>query len=257
MLDALRARVDDRSATVGVAGLGYVGLPLAVELARAGFRVTGIDPDAGRVAIVSRGESHVGDIRSEDVAAVVKAGRLSAGTSWDVAGALDAIIICVPTPFTPNRWKAKEYDFYTNFITLAAEVNANMPYFVMGKLMRLLSHRGGRVLGSRVLLLGVTFKRNVADVRNSPALKLLELLGDQGIEVAYHDPLVPQLRIGGAMLESVPLTPERLAGADCVVVHTDHGGFNYDWIVEHARLVFDTRNAARDVKAGRDKVVRL
>jgi UDP-N-acetyl-D-glucosamine dehydrogenase len=108
-----------------------------------------------------------------------------------------------------------------------------------------------------VLVLGVTFKRNVADVRNSPAVKVLELLQEQGVEATYHDPLFPRLRVGEAELESLPLTAETLAGADCVVVHTDHASFDYDWIAEHARLVFDTRNAARHVKAGRDKVVRL
>ena len=164
---------------------------------------------------------------------------------------------CIPVDPVYLSWKAKEYDFYTNFITLAAEVNANMPYFVVQKLLRVLTQKGGRVLGSRILLLGVTFKRNVADVRNSPALKLLELFRDHGIEAAYHDPLIPRLEVKGATLESVPMTADSLAAADCVVIHTDHTGFDYDWIVEHARLVFDTRNATRDVKTGRDKVVRL
>jgi UDP-N-acetyl-D-glucosamine dehydrogenase len=435
MLERLRNRLEERAAGVGVAGLGYVGLPLAVEFARAGFRVTGIDPDAGRVAAVNRGESYIGDVGAEEVAAAVRAGRLVARTGWEAASELDALVICVPTPFNANRepdlsfvcaageriaerlrpgqlvvlesttypgtteevllpmlergglragrdfalayspervdpgnreyhiastpklvggvtplctaltqslyekvivkvvpvssprvaemakllenifrnvnialvnelamlcdrmrinvwevveaagtkpfgfmsfqpgpgvgghcipvdpvylaWKAKEYDFYTNFITLAAEVNANMPYFVVQKVLRLLTGKGDRVLGTRVLLLGVTFKRNVADVRNSPALKLMELLRDHGIDAAYHDPLVPRLQVKGVELESVPLTADSLRAADCVVVHTDHGAFNYDWIVEHARLVFDTRNATRDVKAGRQKVVAL
>jgi len=113
------------------------------------------------------------------------------------------------------------------------------------------------VLGSRVLLLGVSFKPNVADARNSPALKLLELLQRQGIDVVYHDPLIPRLTLGGTEFESVPLTPEVLAGVDCVLIHTDHGGFDHEWIVKHAPLVFDTRNATREVKEGRDKVVRL
>jgi UDP-N-acetyl-D-glucosamine dehydrogenase len=434
-LDRLRARLEDRQATVGVAGLGYVGLPLAVELGRAGFRVVGVDPNADKVRGVSRGESHVDDVAPADVRALVEAGRFEARASWDGLPDLDAALICVPTPFTANRepdlsfvraaaealaarlrpgqlvvlesttypgtteevlrpileagglragrdfalayspervdpgnrdfrlantpklvggvtpecttlaaalydkivvkvlpvssprvaetakllenifrnvnialvnelamlcdrmridvwevvdaaatkpfgfmsfqpgpgvgghcipvdpvylaWKAKEYDFYTNFVTLAAEVNANMPYFVVDKLLRVLTARGGRVLGGRVLVLGVTFKRNVADVRNSPALKLLELLRDRGIEAEYHDPYVPALRVGAIELGSVPLTPEALAASDCVVIHTDHGRFDFDWVVEHARLVFDTRNATRGVRGGRDKVVRL
>src|SRR5207247_7155158 len=102
-MEALRARLDDRRAAVGVAGLGYVGLPLAVEFARAGFRVMGIDPDTVRVAGVNRGESHIGDVPASEVAAAVRAGRLRAEASWEDAAALDAIVICVPTPFTPNR----------------------------------------------------------------------------------------------------------------------------------------------------------
>jgi UDP-N-acetyl-D-glucosamine dehydrogenase len=434
-LDGLRARIDDRSAQVGVAGLGYVGLPLALEFARAGFRVTGIEPDADRVSRLNRGESYIDDVRAADVDAACQTGRLAATGAWDAVPALDAIVICVPTPFNPNRepdlsavlaatgeiarrlrpgqlvvlesttypgttdevllpmlargglrageefalayspervdpgnrdyqiantpklvggvtprctvlaaalyekivikvvpvssprvaemakllenifrnvnialvneltmlcdrmridvwevveaartkpfgfmsfqpgpgvgghcipvdpvylaWKAKEHDFYTNFITLAAEVNANMPHFVVQKLLRALVRRGSRVLGGRVLVLGVTFKRDVRDTRNSPALKLMELLQDHGIEVAYHDPLVPRLAVGGTTLDSVPLTPETLGAADCVVIHTDHTGVDYDRIVAHARLVFDTRNATRHVEGGRDKVVRL
>ena len=94
-------------------------------------------------------------------------------------------------------------------------------------------------------------------MRNSPALRVIELLREQGIDAGYHDPLIPRLEVKGAELESLPLTAETLEAVDCVVIHTDHTGFNYDWVVEHARLVFDTRNATREVKAGRDKVVRL
>jgi UDP-N-acetyl-D-glucosamine dehydrogenase len=164
---------------------------------------------------------------------------------------------CIPVDPVYLSWKAKEYDFYTNFITLAAEVNANMPYFVVQKLLRLLTATGGRVPGMRVLVLGVAFKRNVADARNSPALKILELLQDHAIDTAYHDPLIPRVELRGGPLDSVPLTAPGLQAADCVVLHTDHAAFDCDWIVEHARLVFDTRNATRGVKSGREKVVRL
>jgi UDP-N-acetyl-D-glucosamine dehydrogenase len=164
---------------------------------------------------------------------------------------------CIPVDPVYLAWKAKEYDFYTNFITRAAEVNANMPYFVVEKLARVLAQRGGDVRRRRVLLLGVTFKRNVADLRNSSALKMLELLEARGLDVAYHDPLIPTLRLGGRELASVALGPEALAAADCVVIHTDHDAFDYQAIVEHARLVFDTRNATRDVRSDRTRVVRL
>ena len=434
-LAALRARLTDGRATVGVAGLGYVGLPLAVELARAGFEVTGIDPDAARIGVVARGESPIEAVPSDAVAELIRAGRLRATSSWEAAQTLDAIIICVPTPLTPNRepdlafvraagtevarrlrpgqlvvlesttypgtteevllpllaagglevgrdfalayspervdpgnpqyhvsntpkllggvtptctalaqalyekvvikvvpvssprvaetakllenvfrnvnialvnemamlcdrmgidiwevveaaatkpfgfmrflpgpgvgghcipvdpnylaWKAKEYDFYSGFITRAAEVNTNMPYFVTEKLSRLLAQRSGDVRGRRVLLLGVSFKRNVGDVRNSSALKLLELLETRGLDVSYHDPFVPRLHLGGRDLASVPLDEATVSTADCVVIHTDHDTVDYDWLVTHARLVFDTRNATRDVRVDRTRVVRL
>ena len=434
-LAALRARLTDGRGAVGVAGLGYVGLPLAVELARAGFSVTGIDPDTERARSVGRGESHIEALPAGAVSELVQAGRLRAVSEWDDAGALDAIVICVPTPLTPNRepdlsfvraagtevarrlrpgqlvvlesttypgtteeillpllaagglrvgqdfalayspervdpgnpqyhvantpklvggvtpvctalaqalyqhavskvvpvsgprvaetakllenvfrnvnialvnelamlcdrmgvdvwevieaaatkpfgfmrflpgpgvgghcipvdpiylaWKAKEYDFYSGFITRAAEVNTNMPYFVAEKLSRILEQHGGNVRGRRVLLLGVSFKRNVGDVRNSSALKILELLEARGIDVSYHDSFVPRLTLGTRALESVPLERETVAAADCVVIHTDHDTVDYEWLVTHARLVFDTRNATRDVRVDKTGVVRL
>jgi len=164
---------------------------------------------------------------------------------------------CIPIDPIYLAWKAKEYDFYTNFITRAAEVNANMPYFVVEKLVRLLARQGGGVPGSRVLVLGVSFKRNVSDIRNSSAVKILELLEARGLEVAYHDPFVPRLRVGARVLESVPLAPAAVSAVDCVVIHTDHESIDYDSVVAHARLVFDTRNATRDVRVDRSKVVRL
>jgi UDP-N-acetyl-D-glucosamine dehydrogenase len=164
---------------------------------------------------------------------------------------------CIPVDPIYLAWKAKEYDFYTNFITRAAEVNANMPYFVVEKLTRLLARQGGGVRGSRILLLGVSFKRDIGDARNSPALKLIELLEARGLDVSYHDPYVPRLSLGARELASVPLDPATIASADCVVIHTDHGTVDYEAVVAHARLVFDTRNATRDVRRDREKVVRL
>jgi UDP-N-acetyl-D-glucosamine dehydrogenase len=114
-LEDLRRRLDDRSAVVGVAGLGYVGLPLALEFAKAGYRVVGIDPDAERVARVRRGESYIGDVNRDDLATAVADGRLVAEASWDGAARLDAIVICVPTPFNSNR----EPDL--SFVCAAAE----------------------------------------------------------------------------------------------------------------------------------------
>jgi UDP-N-acetyl-D-glucosamine dehydrogenase len=431
----LRARLTDGRAAVGVAGLGYVGLPLAVELARVGFPVTGIDPDTERVRAVNRGESHVEALPPGALVELLVAGRLQATSAWDGTAALDAIVICVPTPLTPNgepdlsfvraaatevarrlrpgqlvvlesttypgtteevllplleagglrvghdfalayspervdpgnphyhvantpklvggvtptctalaqalyekagikivpvsgpkvaetakllenvfrnvnialvnelamlcdrmgvdvwevveasaskpfgfmrfqpgpgvgghcipvdpiylAWKAKEYDFYSGFITRAVEVNTNMPYFVAEKLTRILAERYGDVRGRRILLLGVSFKRNVGDIRNSSALKILELLEARGLELSYHDPFVPRLRLRARQLESVALGSDVVSTADCVVIHTDHDTVDYEWLAVHARLVFDTRNAMRDVRADRARIVRL
>ena len=108
-----------------------------------------------------------------------------------------------------------------------------------------------------MLLLGVSFKRNVGDIRNSSALKILELLEARGLEVSYHDPFVPRLRLGARELESVALGLEVVSTVDCVVIHTDHDTVDYEWLVAHARLVFDTRNATRDVRVAPTRVVRL
>jgi UDP-N-acetyl-D-glucosamine dehydrogenase len=164
---------------------------------------------------------------------------------------------CIPVDPIYLAWKAKEYDFYSGFITRAAEVNTNMPYFVVEKLARFLAERTGEVRRRRMLLLGVSFKRNVGDVRNSSALKILELLEARGLDVSYHDAFVPRLRLGARELESVPLTAETVSTADCVVIHTDHETVDYGWVVANARLVFDTRNATRDIRVDRTRVVRL
>jgi UDP-N-acetyl-D-glucosamine dehydrogenase len=164
---------------------------------------------------------------------------------------------CIPVDPIYLAWKAKEYDFYSGFITRAAEVNTNMPYFVAEKLARILAERYGDVRGRRVLLLGVSFKRNVGDIRNSSALKILELLDARGLDVSYHDPFVPRLRLRARKLESVALGLDVVSASDCVVIHTDHDTVDYEWLVATARLVFDTRNATRDVRVDRTGVVRL
>ncbi len=416
-------------------GLGYVGLPLAVEFGKAGFPVTGIDVDPKKVERIARGESYIEDVPGDEVAELVRAGRLTATSDWSTTSELDAIVICVPTPFNRNKepdlsyvvgaaehvakrlrrgqlvvlesttypgtteevllpilgagglqvgadfalayspervdpgnrvyqvantpklvggvtprcsalaallyraivvkvmplssprtaemakllenifrnvnialvneltmlcdrmridiwevveaaaskpfgfmsflpgpgvgghcipvdpvylsWKAKEFDFYTNFIDLAAEVNANMPYFVAQKAARAMAARGVPMARAKVLVLGVAFKRDVADVRNSSALRLLEILKEEGAQVSYHDPHAANVRLRDETLRSVDLTPETLAGADCVIVHTDHSGFRWDGIVPHCRLLLDTRNATHGVSAAPGVIVKL
>lgn len=434
-MEELRRRIESRAARVGVVGLGYVGLPLAVEFARAGFPVTGLDVDSERVRRIGRGDNYIGDVQDDDLRTQVASGRLRATTEWDTVPTLDVLILCVPTPFNRNKepdlsfvvsaageiaarlrpghlvvlesttypgtteevllplleskglkvgsdfalayspervdpgnrvyqipntprivggvtagctaaaaalyesivvkvvqvssprvaemakllenifrnvnialvnelamladrmnidiweaveaaatkpfgfmsfqpgpgvgghcipvdpvylaWKAKEYDFYTNFITLAAEVNANMPYFVAQKVIRALARQGTSIREARLLVLGVAFKRDVADVRNSSALKLMEILSQEGATLAYSDPFIPEIELHGSRYRSVPLTADTLNAQHCVVVHTDHSAFDYELVVRHAPLVLDTRNATRSVVAHRDKIVKL
>jgi UDP-N-acetyl-D-glucosamine dehydrogenase len=146
---------------------------------------------------------------------------------------------CLPVDPFYLAWKARQYDFYTEFIELAGKVNANMPYFCRSLISQALNH--GRELslkGSRVLILGVSYKADVQDTRESPALKLIELLGNAGAEVAYHDPHVPELPKHG--LSSVALEP---SAYDCAVIVTAHSSVDYERVVDEAPLVVDLRNA--------------
>jgi UDP-N-acetyl-D-glucosamine dehydrogenase len=145
---------------------------------------------------------------------------------------------CMPIDPFYLTWKAREYDFYTEFIELAGKVNENMPYWCLGKITRALNAQERALKGSKVLLLGVAYKADIDDTRESPALKLIELLQAEGTEVAYHDPFVAELPEHG--LESGPLD---IDAADCVVIVTAHSGIDYDEIVERAKLVVDLRNA--------------
>ncbi|MBI4611006.1 MAG: nucleotide sugar dehydrogenase [Candidatus Rokubacteria bacterium] len=434
-MEELKRRIESRTARIGVVGLGYVGLPLAVEFAKAGFHVVGLDTDNARVACVGRGENYIGDVQDEELRSLAVSGRLRATDDWNAVAELDVLILCVPTPFNRNKepdlsfvrgaveeiasrlrqghlvvlesttypgtteevllpllearglrvgkdfalayspervdpgnrtyqiantpkvvggvtprctaaavalyasivvkvvqvssprvaemakllenifrnvnialvneltmladrmgidiwevieaaatkpfgfmsfhpgpgvgghclpvdpvylaWKAKEHDFYTNFITLAAEVNANMPYFVAQKVVRALARHGIPIRDARVLILGVAFKRDVADVRNSSALKLVELLTGEGPALSYSDPFVPEIEVSGVRYRSVPLTPETLGAHHCVVIHTDHSVFDYELILRHAPLIVDTRNALRNFSASRDRIIRL
>ncbi len=439
--EPLSSRISSRTARVAVIGLGYVGLPLAVAFARAGFPVTGVDVDEGKVAALNAGRSYIGDISDEDLRPHVASGRLRATTDYDVLREADAIFICVPTPydaqrapdlsyiraaaegirprlrpgqlvvlqsttypgtteevvqpileasglraavdfylaFSPERidpgnkqwsayntpkvvggvdpestllacellgqmgapvhpvsspraaemtkllenifrsvnialvnelallaermgidfwevieaaktkpfgfmpfypgagvgghcipvdpyylsWKAREYDFYTKFIELAAEVNQAMPYHAVDLVVEALSQDGHPLKGARVLVLGVAFKPDVDDPRNSPAERVIELLLARGAEVRYHDPYIPRFTVGGDVfyrpnctLESVPLTDENLAAADCVVIVTGHRSVNYARVVRTARRVVDCCNAIRGAPPDR-RLIRL
>jgi UDP-N-acetyl-D-glucosamine dehydrogenase len=415
---------------VGVVGLGYVGLPLALAFAQSGSDVVGLDADSRRVEAINSGTSHVEDVPSADLAEALGAGRLRATTNYDELSEVNAIVICVPTPLTDNRqpdlgpmidaatslsrvlrtgqlvvlesttypgttrerlvplleesglaagrdfnvafspervdpgrsdftlrntvkvvgglteecaaqaralyervcdevlivsapeaaelskllenifrsvnialvnelavlcdrmgidiwevidaaatkpfgfmrfdpgpgmgghclpvdpfylsWKAREYDFYTEFIELAGKINQSMPYFCVDKIERTLNAHGKPVHGSRIVLLGVSYKPGVADIRQSPSLKILKLLADRGADLAYHDPHVPSVSEAG--LRSTPLD-EALEQADLVVIVTAHREVDYRRVVADSRLVLDFRGVTREIDSA--NLVRL
>lgn len=428
LADAVRAR----RATIGVIGLGYVGLPLAVEYAREGYRVLGVDVDTDKVAAINAGKSYIHDVPTELVCSLVERGMLQASESFDAVGEMSVVFICVPTPctrakepdttyiaqathelslrlrrgqlvvlrstsypgttrelvkpiletsglrvgedvflaFAPERvdpgrkapsfrdipvvvgaddtasrevavatfsavtsqvvpvsssvvaemakllenvfrnvnialvnqlallcdrmaidvweviraaatkpygfmpfwpgmvgghcipvdpyymaWKAKEYDFHMDFIELAARINEDMPYYIADRVLLLLN---GRFQGRKpkILIVGVTFKRDIPDIRYSPVIRLIELLLQRGARVEYHDPFVPELVVSGRSLNNTSLSIASLRSADCVVIGTDHTQVNYQLILQHATLVFDVRNATAGM-AARAEVVRL
>ncbi len=432
-----RSKIEGKSLKVAVVGLGYVGLPLAVEYASRGFTTLGIDLDKRKTESVVLGKNYIDDVDDGELAADVRSGKLTAESNYDSIGSCDAVFICVPTPFTPNKepdisfilssakeiskrlqrgqlivlrsttfpnttegyvlpileesglkagkdfsvafsperidpgnkkfktkniptvvggidetsaelaalvvgqsvsevvkvssprvaemekllenifrsvnialvnelaqlcdrmgginiwevvdaaatkpfgfmpfypgpgigghcilidpyyleWLAKAYDFQTNFISLAAEVNESMPFYVRNMIQRELSFKPISFKKARILILGVAFKKDVDDTRHSPALKVMELLLQDGAEnISYNDPHVPTAVVGGRTFDSVKLSPRVLKSADCVVITTDHSSYDYESIVRNSRCVIDARNATRNVKDGREKIVLL
>ena len=414
-------RFETRQARIGVIGLGYVGLPLAVALAKAGLQVTGVDLDASKVQALTRGESYIEDVPAVEIAPLVRAGRLSASTSFDVLGAMDGVSICVPTPlrktgdpdlsfilsaikalrpwlhrgmvvilesttypgttrelllpemesgglkvgtdvflaFSPERvdpgrkdwttentpkviggitaacsavaaamyapamkaivpvstaevaemtkllentfravnialvnemalmcerlgvdvwevieaastkpfgfmrftpgpglgghcipidplylsWKLKSLKYNARMIDLASEINTNMPRYVVQRIQDLLNEGGKALRGSRLLVLGVAYKPDVSDLRESPALDVIGLLRSKGATVEYYDPYVASLEHEGWELTSVPDLMAAARAADCVVVVTDHTAIDYAALARQAVLIFDSRNA--------------
>ncbi len=436
LADTLREKLKTRKARIGVVGLGYVGLPLAVELGKAGFHVTGIDLDDRKVAAISAGRSYIPDVATADVQALHAAGKLDATTDFSIVRELDTINICVPTPlrktkdpdmsyivsavegiakylhpgmlivlesttypgttdevvqpmleatglkagrdfflaFSPERvdpgnptfqthnvpkvvggftptcselakelygsaiqtivpvsstrvaemvkllentfravniglvnelalmcdrmnidvwevveaaktkpfgfmafypgpglgghcipidpfylsWKAKQTGFDPRFIELAGHINAAMPHYVVEKVAEALNTRRKAINGSSILILGVAYKRDIDDMRESPALDVMGLLLARGAKVAYADPYVAEVHgrewSGGYDIQAVELTRGAIGKYDCVVVVTDHKTFDYDSIVTEADLIVDTRNA---IKRSSPNVFRL
>jgi UDP-N-acetyl-D-glucosamine dehydrogenase len=149
---------------------------------------------------------------------------------------------CIPIDPHYLAWKMRALNYKTRFIEIAGEVNAEMPEFWVGKVIDRLNEQGKALRGSRVLVLGVAYKRDIDDVRESPALDIIRLLTARGGNVSYHDPYVNRLEQDGTQLTSSPLTAESLAGADCVIVVTDHSGVDYRLVARHARAVVDSRH---------------
>lgn len=429
----LTQKIEARLATVSVIGLGYVGLPLAVNIVRSGFVVHGIDIDQEKIRSLSNGRSHIIDVSDEDVARAVQSGKFLVTSNFDVLLESDVVVICVPTPlrkskdpdvscilaamdeiekrlhsdmlvilesttypgttdeliaarvsehglvvgrevfvcFSPERvdpgnklykthntprlvggvtasctemgvlfysqvienvvpvsssrvaetakllentfrsvnialvnemalmcermginiwevidaaatkpygfmpfypgpglgghcipldpmylaWKAKSYGFHSKFIELASDINGNMPRHVVEKIGELLNLEGKAIHGSHILILGIAYKRDVNDTRESPGVEILKLLENRGALVEYFDPHVPVFVEAGREYKSVDLTVSLLRRVDCVVLVTDHSVFDYQQIASNAQLILDTRNAFRDYLA--PHIVRL
>jgi UDP-N-acetyl-D-glucosamine dehydrogenase len=164
---------------------------------------------------------------------------------------------CIPIDPFYLTWKAREYNFNTRFIELAGEINLQMPRYVRELVVRALNSKGKSLKGAEVLLLGVAYKKDVGDMRESPALHIVELLHEDQVRVKYHDPYVPGFEEGYLKLHSVALTEAAIAKADCVVIITDHSSFDFQFIVDHAQLVVDTRNVTASLKNRGDKVLVL
>ena len=163
---------------------------------------------------------------------------------------------CIPIDPFYLTWKAREYGVHTRFIELAGEVNAAMPNYVVDKLIKALNQRSKAIKGAKILALGIAYKRNVDDMRESPSVLVMERMRDLGADLDYHDPYVPdfpEMREHHFNLSSVPLTPKALCAYDAVVLLTDHSDFNYDMIREHASLIIDTRGKFRD---GGENIIR-
>jgi UDP-N-acetyl-D-glucosamine dehydrogenase len=429
----LEEKLRDKSTIIGIVGLGYVGLPLAVAFAMAPFKVLGFDIQQKRADLVNKGQSYIADVDSKVLSETVRKGLLEATTDQSRIKEVDAICICVPTPltktkdpelsyvigesevvsrylqkgqlvvlesttypgttrevmlpilersglktgrdfylaFSPERvdpgsknynirntpkvvggidpkstklaallysqivervvpvscpevaemtkifenvfrsvnialvnelahlceqmglsvWevidaastkpfgympfypgpgvgghcipldpyylanKAREFDFHTRFIELAAEINEHMPYHVVFRILELLNTRGKSLNGTKILILGIAYKKDVGDTRESPALKIIQLLREKGVEVSYNDPYVRRIHVSAGDMESVELSGECLASMDCVIIVADHSCYDMDEVVARAKLVFDTRGVTRGLKQA--NIVRL
>ena len=434
-MDALRSRLQQRNAAAAVIGLGYVGLPLALEIASAGFKVVGIDVDQNKIATLKEGKSYIGDVSDKTVDDAIKIGRFTPTADFSALRHVDTVSICVPTPlsksrdpdisfilaateqirkylhagqlivlesttypgttdelilpelestdlhvgkdfflaFSPERidpgndlfntrntpkivggitaecteiarvfysqfierviavsstkcaemvkllentfrsvnigmvnelalmcdvlgvdvyevidaaatkpfgfipfypgpglgghcipidphylaWKLKALNFQARFIGLAAEINGMMPSVVTTLVGEGLNRFSKSIRGSKVLIVGVAYKKNVSDCRESPALDVMRMLSNKGALLSYNDPFVPTLRINGNPLKSVELTSANIEHQDCIIILTDHSTYDLPKILSASKLVVDTRNATKDLQEFKDKIIKL
>jgi UDP-N-acetyl-D-glucosamine dehydrogenase len=158
---------------------------------------------------------------------------------------------CIPIDPFYLTWKAREYEFTTRFIELAGDINISMPHYVVQRTMEALNDRDRSIRNAKILILGLAYKKDIDDVRESPSLKLIELFSEKGAKVDFNDPHIPKtpkIRMYNFRMNSVPLTEKNLNKYDCVVISTDHTAYDYAFIAKHARLVIDTRNACKNNK---------
>ena len=166
---------------------------------------------------------------------------------------------CIPIDPFYLTWKAREYGMPTRFIELAGEINTDMPHYVIIKTLEAMNEKGKSLKGSKVLVLGLAYKKDIDDVRESPSIELIELLKEKGAKVDYNDPYIPmthKMREHDLKMKSKPLSAKMLKGYDIVLISTDHSCYDYKWIVKNAKMVVDTRNATANVKSGRNKIVK-
>ena len=166
---------------------------------------------------------------------------------------------CIPLDPHYLEWKAREYNFCTRFIALAGEINRRMPEFVLEKAMRVLNEHKKAINGAKILVLGVAYKRDIDDWRESPSILCIKQFQDSGADVSYHDPFVESFddHHVGVALTGIPLTAETIQSADLVVIATEHSSVDYDFVCKHAKAVLDTRNATKAVCGEKDQVTLL
>jgi UDP-N-acetyl-D-glucosamine dehydrogenase len=166
---------------------------------------------------------------------------------------------CIPIDPFYLTWKAREYGMPTRFIELAGEINTDMPHYVVARTLEAMNERGKSLKGSKVLVLGLAYKKDIDDVRESPSIKLIEILKEKGAKVDYNDPYIPmthKMREHDLKMKSRALNAKMLRGYDIVMIATDHSCYDYNMIVKNAKLIIDTRNATANIKSGRNKIVK-